>query len=111
MMKIDGSMRRREQRLGLGSDLTKSSQRNDERERVAKKMKKKEEIDSAADDPKTGEAETIQGHGSGKAAIGEAEMKKKDRAETALMPPTGGRRSLVVDPTRRSSEMATERDG
>lgn len=28
MIQIDGSMRRREQRLGLGGDLTKSSRRN-----------------------------------------------------------------------------------
>lgn len=38
-------------------------------------------------------------------------MKEKGRAETALMSPAGGRRSLVVDPVRRSSETATERDG
>ena len=52
----------------MGSDVTKSSRRNGERARVAKKMKKKEEIESTADDPKTGEAETRQGHGSGEAA-------------------------------------------
>jgi hypothetical protein len=68
MIEIDGSTRRREQRLGLGSDLTKSSRRNGERARVAKKMKKKQEIESTADDPKTGKAETRQGHGSGEAA-------------------------------------------
>nr|BAD46195.1 hypothetical protein [Oryza sativa Japonica Group] len=31
-------------------------------------MKKKQEIESTADDPKTGKAETRQGHGSGEAA-------------------------------------------
>ena len=48
--------------------MTKSSRRNGERARVAKKIKKKEEIESTADDPKTREPETRQGHGSGEAA-------------------------------------------
>ncbi|BAD61333.1 hypothetical protein [Oryza sativa Japonica Group] len=51
-----------------------------------KKMRKKEEIESTADDPKTGEEEMRQGHGSGEAATldgrsGEAFIRDGDEME------------------------------